>query len=262
MDLAKIRKKLNEAKKKEIGAADEKETKNVIPPEPEEVKSVKASRPRIERAEETPPGIINEENSPPELPEEEVSIIGEAPEEGPLPEAPAILDEPEGGPPETAPEGGEALEKDKPPEEENIVEFLHFRLANEDYAFKVSEIEEILKFHNVTPVPRMKPYVMGLSSLRGKIIPLVDLKKRLGLSEDMKERAKPRIVILNGPKGSVGAWVDLVIDVLRIPEDMIQDPPAHLSEGEARFIEGIALWEGKFVSIIRTDEALNILVED
>jgi len=263
MDLAKIRKKLKEAKKRETGAEIEKKEKD-SPPEPEKLRPEKLSREEI-----SPPAPSPSEETPKEAPiklEEEETSIPEIIEETPEPEIPAAPPEKERGEEaaklveEGAGEGEASPEGEAAPE--NIIEFLHFRLADEDYAFKVSEIEEILKFHNVTPVPRMEPYVMGLSSLRGKVIPLIDLKKRLGLAGGATGKEKPRIVIVNGPKGSIGAWVDLVVDVLRIPESMVQEPPGHLSENEARFIEGIALWEGKFVSIVRTDEALSILAEN
>jgi purine-binding chemotaxis protein CheW len=261
MDLAKIRKKLKEAKKKGTGDS-QQETKDVTPPEPVSV-SPEISPVRLIIEKDITEEVPEVEEFLEETPEEESSAEQEKTEaEESLDKGKASAEEkaPSGGEPEGGGEG--ALQSEDGEVVENILEFLHFRLANEDYAFKVSEIEEILKFHSVTRVPRMEDYIMGLSSLRGKIIPLIDLKKRLGISGeravDAKGREQNRIIIVNGPKGSIGAYVDLVVDVLRVPEEMLQEAPPHLSESEARFVEGIALWEGKFISIIRTNEALNI----
>lgn len=149
-----------------------------------------------------------------------------------------------------------------PEEQRGIVELIAFKLSREDYAFRISEVEEILKPQNITGVPRVGAHVLGISSLRGKIIPLISLRKRFALKEDIAASGRDeRVIILYGPKGSVGALVDKVVGVLRIPEDSIQEPPGHLSETEVKYIEGIALWEGKFISIIRTGEALSVLKE-
>lgn len=256
MDLAKIRKKLKEEKKKKAGGT-KKDEKDKGAPLPEEPDGAVSSAAPIN---ENPPPIA------PELPQ----ILEEAHLDTPAsegvstgPQLPAS-DKTENLQPEISVEavmegeGTESFEEVK--EEANSIEFLQFRLANEDYAIRVSEIGEILKPHTVTAVPRLESYVLGVSSLRGKVIPLIDLKKRLGLDSVKAEGngKKERIVTVNGPKGLIGAWVDSVVDVLRIPEEMLQEPPGHLSEAEARFIEGTALCEGKFISIIRISEALNI----
>jgi purine-binding chemotaxis protein CheW len=267
MDLANIRKKLKEAKDKEkAGAAKANEASeasataagpNTKPEIPQQFKPPKEQETTIsERTEEAPAeesaggaAIAEETASAPEAPA--------PPKEDPLHREihEEIVKEFEGTSPERA---GEAPPVIAP---EGIMELLAFRLCKEDYAFRVSDIEEVIKPQRITPVPRVDSFVIGVSSLRGKILPLVDLKKRLSITGQPDAGAKPRMIILNGPKGSIGVWVDSVADVLRIPESLVHEPPAHLSEGEARYIEGTALWEGRFISIIRAGEVLNITKE-
>lgn len=146
------------------------------------------------------------------------------------------------------------------PEEEQVekVEFLKFSLRREDYAIRVSEIEEILRPQAITAVPRANPFVLGITSFRGKMIPVVDIRGRL-LAEPQKggwnERAK--IVIIRGPKGSIGISVESLMDVVMLPERDIMEPPPHLSEEELGFIEGVSVFDDDFISIINIDGLLD-----
>lgn len=158
--------------------------------------------------------------------------------------------------------------------EGSIAELLTFSLAKEEFAFKVSEVEEIIRFQRITLVPTMPAYVSGITSLRGKIIPVIDLRTRLALKDDDGEvvtrpeanadgliEGKGKIIVLAGPLGLIGAIIDKVLGVVRLPEDVILEPPAHLTEDETRFIEGVVIVEKRFISIIRSEDALNIEVD-
>jgi len=142
-----------------------------------------------------------------------------------------------------------------------MVELLVFKLSNEDYAFKVSDIEEILRPQNVTTVPRVQDFILGVTSLRGKVIPLLDLKKRLALTGD-GEKPRAKVLILKGAKGSVGVLVDRVVDVLRVPGEAIVEPPQHLSESELKYIEGVVVEGGRFISIIRIEDVLDFGISE
>jgi purine-binding chemotaxis protein CheW len=141
----------------------------------------------------------------------------------------------------------------------DVVEILTFRLLKEDFAFRISHLNEILRSQWVTRVPNVPSYILGVTSLRGKIIPVIDLKQKLHLSEGPTGRdRKGRILILNGPKGPVGAAVDRVLGVVRLAKSDILPPPSHLSEMELKFIEGIAVVDKRFVSIINMEETATL----
>ncbi|MBA4374067.1 MAG: hypothetical protein C0402_14545 [Thermodesulfovibrio sp.] len=159
-------------------------------------------------------------------------------------------------------------------EDSGIAELLTFSLAKEEFAFKVSEVEEIIRFQRITLVPTMPEYVAGITSLRGKIIPVIDLRTRLALKDEGAEavsrpeadadgliEGKGKIIVLSGPLGLIGAIIDKVLGVVRLPEDVILEPPAHLTEDETKFIEGVVIVEKRFISIIRSEDALNIEVD-
>jgi purine-binding chemotaxis protein CheW len=154
-----------------------------------------------------------------------------------------------------------------------LTEILTFRLSNGEFAFKVTEVEEIIRDQSITKVPTLPEYVSGITSLRGKIIPVINLKKRLVVKEQVHEdepageadqagkEIKDKILIISGPKGFIGAAIDKVVGVMRFPQDNILEPPAHLSEEELKYIEGVVIIDKRFISIIRSEEALNIEVK-
>lgn len=144
---------------------------------------------------------------------------------------------------------------------DTIIEILTFSLLNEEFAFRVSQVEEILRAQRITRVPKLPSYVLGITSLRGKIIPVIDLKQRLSLKgEPTDMNSKGKILIIKGPQGPIGAAIDKVISVVRFSESEIIPPPSHLSEAELKFIEGVAILDKRFISIIHMEEAIKIVL--
>jgi purine-binding chemotaxis protein CheW len=142
---------------------------------------------------------------------------------------------------------------------DEIIEILTFRLMKEEFAFRISQLKEILRFQRITAVPRVPDYVLGITSLRGKVIPVIDLRLKLSLTDRLSDYVNAgKILIVEGPKGPIGATVDKVTGVVRITKSEILPPPSHLSENELKFIEGIALVDKRFVSIINMEETLTL----
>jgi purine-binding chemotaxis protein CheW len=139
---------------------------------------------------------------------------------------------------------------------EEVIEILTFTLLKQEFAFRVSQLDEILRYQWTTRIPQIPPYVIGVTSLRGKVIPIIDLKLKLALTEHSPDNNKGKMLIVKGPKGPIAVTVDRVIGVVRIGESQILPPPSHLSEAELKFIEGIAVVEKRFVSIINMEEAV------
>jgi purine-binding chemotaxis protein CheW len=145
---------------------------------------------------------------------------------------------------------------------DTTLELLTFALVQEEYAFRIDDVEEIIKPQKITRIPRSEPFLLGITSLRGKIIPVIDLKKRLSLDGEAGTDKKRRILILKGPRGTIGALIDRVIGVIRARSSRIGEPPPHLLETEMRFIEGVVLVDGRFLSIINTEDAMDIAQSD
>jgi len=135
------------------------------------------------------------------------------------------------------------------------LELLSFRLAQEVYAVRLTSIRQIIKLMPVTLVPRAPEYVLGIVSLRGTIIPVFDLRKRLGLSAGEATR-KSRIIVVANEKYSVGLIVDEVEMVIRLHESAVEPPPTVLAGVESEFIEGIGRVDRKMIILLDLEKLL------
>jgi purine-binding chemotaxis protein CheW len=151
----------------------------------------------------------------------------------------------------------------------NVVEFLTFSLAGEEFAFRVSDVEEIIRHQPITCVPTMPHYFLGVTSLRGKVIPVIDLKTRVVFGGGTRGEGQPgpknpagkeKILVLRGPKGPIGVTTDRLIGIVKLSRNEILEAPAHLLEEERKFVDGVVIVDKRFVSIVRCEEALKIEV--
>ena len=117
--------------------------------------------------------------------------------------------------------------------------YLNIRLGDEAFSLPVLQIREIIRLKSITPVPRMPPCVKGVINLRGKIVPVVDLRERLELAAIVYDD-HACIVILQAEKtGNIGLIVDRVEDVTYLNEDDIELPPGLGLDLRAEFMMGI-----------------------
>jgi len=143
-------------------------------------------------------------------------------------------------------------------EAEEIIEILVFSLCNEEYAFKVSELQEIIRPQQTTYIPRTPEYLMGVTSLRGKILPVIDLKSMLSLTGEV-ESGRQKIIVVKGVKGPIGVKVDRIEGVMRLPVTGLTESPSHLNESQLRYIDHVAISGNRFISILNTEEISNIM---
>ncbi|MBI4687887.1 MAG: purine-binding chemotaxis protein CheW [Nitrospirae bacterium] len=138
------------------------------------------------------------------------------------------------------------------------IEVLTFKLTNKEYAVRVERLREILRYQRITHVPRAEPYLIGVTSVRGKILPVIDLKKRLAIKGEDKGRQK--IIILSPVKvdDPIGILIDSVKDVIRFSEKDLLTPSQALSKEERNFIEGVIEVKGRLISLLNIDEAINM----
>jgi purine-binding chemotaxis protein CheW len=118
------------------------------------------------------------------------------------------------------------------------LEMLSFRLGGEEYAVLVDEVREVLKLRDLTAVPNAPAHVLGVISLRGRMLPVIDLCKRLGLTPGVRDD-KSRIIVVSPDDEDAGLVVDRVTGVIKIMPDAIKPSPEHVEQG-AEFLRGIA----------------------
>ncbi len=129
-------------------------------------------------------------------------------------------------------------EKDLEEVEDDQVELLCFMLSDEEYAVDIRDVREIIKVIEITEVPRMPSFILGIISLRGVIVPLLDLRMRLGL-ESGEYVSKTRIIIVSVERVSMGMVVDSVTEVVRLKQSVIEPPPTFLNNVDAELLEGV-----------------------
>lgn len=155
----------------------------------------------------------------------------------------------------------DALVEELAPEEETVVEdfreFLCFRVSAELYAIDIMEIKEIIKPREVTEVPRVPPFISGVLSLRGIIIPVFNMHERLGLDGNGNPGKERVIVVKNGEEFS-GIVVDEVVQVVRIAEGAIEQPPAVLDGIDRDFVQGVGRFEGKMLILLNLKNILDL----
>jgi purine-binding chemotaxis protein CheW len=121
-----------------------------------------------------------------------------------------------------------------------LTEYLAFLLAGEPHAAPVSFVREILKPPPLTPVPRAPSAVMGIISVRGQLVTVIDLRRRLRLSESPPTR-RTRILLVESHAGEIlGLYVDEVLQVYRLAEPEIEAASVALGMGAANYIAGVA----------------------
>ncbi|MEW5762751.1 MAG: chemotaxis protein CheW [Bacillota bacterium] len=144
-----------------------------------------------------------------------------------------------------------AAAEEKEREEQIVV----FQLAEQNYGVDIAGVYEIIRMENVTRVPRAPSFVEGVINLRGRIIPVIDLRKRFGMPPAEHTRAT-RIVIVEMDGTTVGMIVDAVLEVLRIPASSIEPPPAVIHGIEAAYLRGIALWGERLIILLNLQRVL------
>lgn len=137
------------------------------------------------------------------------------------------------------------------------VELLCFRVADEEYAINIMDIKEIIKPREVTEVPRAPAFVRGILSLRGNIIPIFDMRLRLGL-DDGNRSERERIIVVKRGSGFCGIVVDEVVQVVRIPAAGLEAPPVVLEGMDREFVVAIGRVSGRMLILLDMEKVLDI----
>jgi len=127
--------------------------------------------------------------------------------------------------------------------------FVVFVLNNEQYAVNILQVREIIRPLPVTRVPKAPDFIEGIINLRGTIIPIIDLKKCLGM-EFQAPTKQNRILILEIEDNLLGFIIDKVNEVISISRENIHEPPDSMSMIDSSFIEGIAQLGERLIVII------------
>jgi purine-binding chemotaxis protein CheW len=138
----------------------------------------------------------------------------------------------------------------------DLQQLLTFALDGAPYALPVERVREIVRMRPITPVPRVPEDVRGVISLRGEIVQVVDLRRRLGLAS-LEPTRRSRVIVVHSADGRVaGLLVDAVTEVLSVADDALRPTSA-----DAGSVEALCLRDDEFVSLVDLDRVLAIDAE-
>jgi purine-binding chemotaxis protein CheW len=134
-----------------------------------------------------------------------------------------------------------------------IAQYFTFTLGSESYALDVSRVREVLEMTHVTPLPRTPDYLRGVINVRGSVVPVVDLRLKLGMTRT-EQTPSTCIVVLDVSTQDgvtvVGGLVDAVQEVVDFDSSRVEPPPRLGVGVRARFIKGIAKRDDRFVMLL------------
>lgn len=130
-----------------------------------------------------------------------------------------------------------------------------FRIGRETFGLPISLVREIVRVPEITAVPNAPEYIEGVINLRGRIIPVVDLRKRFG-EKVIEPNKKNRIVVVELESRAIGLIVNSASEVLRIPPSDIEAPHNVFQEGEMNFITGVGKLRGRLVILLDLNRIL------
>lgn len=131
-----------------------------------------------------------------------------------------------------------------------------FNLENEKYSVKISQVQEIIRLQDITPIPQSPPFVEGVINLRGKIVTVIDLAKKFGLGETAKTKAA-RIIVVEEASNVVGMMVDEVSQVVRVNDDQIEPASAIAASVGTEYIKGVCKLGEDLVIFLDLSKVLN-----
>src|SRR5439155_1297716 len=134
------------------------------------------------------------------------------------------------------------------------VQLVTFKVAGQDLAFNIFQVERILRYEAPAPLPKAPDFLEGVLRYQGVAVPLVDLRKRLSAPAPLREET--RTVILEWEGGKLGVVVDAVTEVLQVTAPEITSPPTIVKGLAAEYITGLVVKDGRTIIVLNTARLL------
>lgn len=141
-------------------------------------------------------------------------------------------------------------------DEAELVQLVGLKLGDEEYAIDVLKIQEIIRSVEITVVPRMDNFILGVMNLRGKVIPVIDLRIRFSLDRSDFDKAT-RIIVVRFEKQNIGFVVDEVTEVIRIKKSMVEPTPPLVGSIGQEYILGICRYDSRLIMLLDIDRVIN-----
>ncbi|AUM14387.1 chemotaxis protein CheW [Ketobacter alkanivorans] len=136
-----------------------------------------------------------------------------------------------------------------------VIQWVTFRLAGETYGINVMQVQEVLRFTDIAPVPGGSHHVLGIINLRGNVVTVIDTRLRFGLPKgDINDNT--RIVITEASAHVIGILVDSVAEVVYLRQSEIDTSPNIGNDESARYIQGVCHKDGELLILLELDKML------
>jgi len=138
---------------------------------------------------------------------------------------------------------------------QETIQLVRFQIGKEEYAIHIDKAQEIIRMQEITPLPKTPDFIKGVINLRGHIIPVIDMHKKLGFSIDNEDDA--RIIVVKIGEKLIGMIVTSVSEVLLINKENLEEPPEIISGLSKEYIEAIGKINETMIVIIKIDKLLS-----
>jgi len=139
---------------------------------------------------------------------------------------------------------------------EKELQVVGFRIGEETFGVRIGSVREIVRVPEITTVPNAQETIEGVINLRGKIIPVVDLRKRFGQVEITADK-KNRILVVELENKLVGLIVNSASEVLKIPPSEIESPGSVFADGESSYVTGVGKLKGRLIILLDISKLLH-----
>ena len=141
-------------------------------------------------------------------------------------------------------------------DQEELLQLVSFKIGDEEFGVDILSVQEINRMSQITKVPNTPEFIEGVINLRGRIIPVIDLRVKLGMTR--KEHDKnTRIVVVELKGQTIGFIVDEVSEVLRIPKDITEAPPDMVGGMNSDYITSIGKLEDRLLILLDLEKVLS-----
>lgn len=139
---------------------------------------------------------------------------------------------------------------------DEVLQWVTFCLDEEVYGINVMQVQEVLRYTDIAPVPGAPSYVLGIINLRGNVVTVIDTRTRFGLGQnDITEHS--RIVIIESEKQVVGIMVDSVAEVVYLKTSEIDSAPHVGTDESAKFIQGVSNRDDQLLILVDLNKLLS-----
>jgi purine-binding chemotaxis protein CheW len=146
-------------------------------------------------------------------------------------------------------------QKEKKVQTEEVLQLVSFNIGQEEFGLDIQRIQEINRMVDITRVPNSPEFVSGVINLRGKVIPIIELRKRFGFPPKEKDK-NTRIIVVELGEAVIGFIVDAVQEVIRIPKNITEPPPPIVAGIGSEYITAVAKLENRLLILLDPDRIL------